>query len=129
MRQPPPELTAVLDQLQASQPRLVQDTVAMAEALERLTVTRWEAWAGVLTELAVDANRKLLSLQVRVGGVTRATRRACLLQGCGCREAGAVKPLLLPAHHSCFVPSSCTHRRMSRVRTSSSCHWSAAWPC
>jgi hypothetical protein len=38
----------------------------MAEALERLTVTRWEAWAGLLTELGLDVNRKLLSLRVSV---------------------------------------------------------------
>lgn len=69
--QVPEELAAVLSQLQAAQPSIMQDTVAMAEALERLTVTRWEAWAGLLTELGLEVNRKLLSLRVR----------ACV---CGC---------------------------------------------
>jgi hypothetical protein len=43
---------------------MMADTVAMAEALEGLTVTRWEAWAGLLVELSLETNRKLLSLRV-----------------------------------------------------------------
>jgi hypothetical protein len=44
---------------------MMADTVAMAEALEGLTVTRWEAWTGLLVELSLETNRKLLSLRVR----------------------------------------------------------------
>jgi hypothetical protein len=51
-------------QLQAAQPGVVADTLAMAHALEALTVTRWEAWAGLLGELGVEVHRKLLSLRV-----------------------------------------------------------------
>jgi hypothetical protein len=36
----------------------------MAGALEGLTVTPMEAWAGPLVELGLDVNRKLLALQV-----------------------------------------------------------------
>lgn len=62
--QPPPELAAVLSQLQARQPRLLADTAAMAGALEALTVTPREAWAGLLGELGLEVDRKLLALQV-----------------------------------------------------------------
>jgi hypothetical protein len=37
----------------------------MAGALEGLTVTPREAWAGLLVELGLEVNRKLLALQVR----------------------------------------------------------------
>lgn len=63
--QPAPELASVLGRLQAAQPRLLADTAAMAAALERLTVTRREAAAALLGELALEVNRKLLALQVR----------------------------------------------------------------
>lgn len=62
--QVPAEVSAVLTQLQGVQPRMMSDTIAMAEALEGLTVTRWEAWAGLLMELSLETNRKLLSLRV-----------------------------------------------------------------
>lgn len=63
--QVPAEAAAVVAQLQRVQPRMMSDTIAMAEALEGLTVTRWEAWAGLLMELSLETNRKLLSLRVR----------------------------------------------------------------
>lgn len=66
--QVPPEVSAVVSQLQRVQPRMMADTVAMAEALEGLTVTRWEAWAGLLVELSLETNRKLLSLRVSWAG-------------------------------------------------------------
>ncbi|WIA17720.1 hypothetical protein OEZ85_009237 [Tetradesmus obliquus] len=62
-QEPPPELAAVLSQLQARQPRLLADTAAMAGALEALTVTPREAWAGLLGELGLEVDRKLLALQ------------------------------------------------------------------
>jgi hypothetical protein len=62
--QVPAEVSAVVSQLQRVQPRMMADTVAMAEALEGLTVTHWEAWAGLLVELSLETNRKLLSLRV-----------------------------------------------------------------
>lgn len=65
-----PELSAVVSQLQRVQPGMMSSTLAMADALEALTVTRWEAWAGLLMELSLETNRKLLSL--RVGGVRKA---------------------------------------------------------
>lgn len=55
----------MVSQLQRVQQRMMADTVAMAEALEGLTVTRWEAWTGLLVELSLETNRKLLSLRVR----------------------------------------------------------------
>lgn len=60
----PDEVSAVVSQLQRVQQRMMADTVAMAEALEGLTVTRWEAWTGLLVELSLETNRKLLSLRV-----------------------------------------------------------------
>lgn len=63
--QVPAEAAAVVAQLQRVQPRMMSDTIAMAEALEGLTVTRWESWAGLLMELSLESNRKLLSLRVR----------------------------------------------------------------
>lgn len=35
----------------------------MASALSQLTVTPREAWSGVLAEVGVEVNRKLLALQ------------------------------------------------------------------
>jgi hypothetical protein len=55
----------VLSKLHSRQPRLLADTAAMAGALEGLTVTPREAWAGLLVELGLEVNRKLLALQVR----------------------------------------------------------------
>ena len=62
--QAPAELSVIVSQLQRVQPHMMADTVAMADALEALTVTRWEAWAGLLMELSLETNRKLLSLRV-----------------------------------------------------------------
>jgi hypothetical protein len=69
--QVPAEAAAVVAQLQRVQPRMMSDTIAMAEALEGLTVTRWEAWAGLLVELSLETNRKLLSLRVRCWQIGR----------------------------------------------------------
>jgi len=80
-----PELSAVVSQLQRVQPGMMSSTLAMADALEALTVTRWEAWAGLLMELSVETNRKLLSL--RVGGVQKAAS-AC---ACVCVSEYALK--------------------------------------
>lgn len=84
--QVPVEVSAVVSQLQRVQPRMMADTVAMAEALEGLTVTRWEAWAGLLVELSLETNRKLLSLRVRVCPVDV----AWTVGACGHRDCAGV---------------------------------------
>lgn len=53
----------MLSELQCRHPRLLADACAMASALAQLTVTPREAWAGILSELGVEINRKLLALQ------------------------------------------------------------------
>lgn len=57
------ELQAIVNELQLHHPRLLADTLAMAEALESLTVTPQEKWASLLGEMELDVSRKLLALQ------------------------------------------------------------------
>ncbi len=42
--------------------------MALVSQLEALTVTVQEQWAGLLADVEVDVNRKLLALQVRWAG-------------------------------------------------------------
>lgn len=77
-----------MSQLQSHQPRLLADTCAMAAALAQLTVTPREAWAGLLAEVGVEVNRKLLALQADAArqskqGLTLARRKELLTNRCG----------------------------------------------
>ena len=88
--QPPAELSVVLSELQSSHPRLLADTCAMAAALSQLTVTPWEYWAGVLGEIGVEVNRKLLALQADASrqskqGFTVHRARELLTNRCGAK--------------------------------------------
>ena len=88
--QPPAELSVVLSELQSRHPRLLADTCAMAATLSQLTVTPWEYWAGVLGEIGVEVNRKLLALLADASrqskqGFTVHRARELLTNRCGAK--------------------------------------------
>lgn len=138
------EVSAVVSQLQRVQPRMMADTIAMAEALEGLTVTRWEAWAGLLVELSLETNRKLLSLRVGAKPMLQHwlvplkadARATCLHSTTGCYRRLVCWGWGYTVHGEssqsamadmCLLAVLC--RLMFPAKTSSTCLLKRSWPC